>query len=459
MKETHALFTEDPISWLLAPVEQSVTQPEPASSSLLSKSRSETALSQTLLNQGASLNKISHSVDELHDTMSDLKQSFKALRLELNTTPSTRSQEYNGDEAMEMLKTVLKELQAKSDEIEKLKLENESLKLRDKCRQGRHLSATPITPQNLEGRSIPEVQSPGFLIEHGKRALLTAATEIPIPDSFDEDHEIMDHTPSNEAASPIPPVKVPLKPAAENPPTSSRPRQEQDTNPQSGSRRRRSSGEPATKRLRLTMTEDQEIRADSSAGTSQPVKERKRGRPSGRRKSEALPPTQQLLTPSTEDAVSNTNAASVAPETQTNVAQPSSATASSAMETSRPSTGRRRRGRSKASLSRSASQAASRPPSDSPKSHGANKSQDEPKSQDKPTLQNSLPGRASEFEVAVNVAELTPESVINENELFPKGDQIAGRELEESRQRQAKVAARDLLAKAAMEREEAMADG
>jgi hypothetical protein len=458
MRESHPLYVEGSLSWLLAPVEPPVAQTDAANSPSLSANRSESALSQTLLNQGASLSRITSSVEELHDTMSDLKQSFKALRLELNTTtPSNRSQDYHGDEAMEMLKTVLKELQSKSDDIEKLKLENDSLKWRNKCLQGHQASAIPVTPRLLPDHSIPQVQSPGFLTEGGPRDLAVAATQMPVADSFDEDNEIMDDE-ANQSS--LTHVKVPLKPAADNPPGCSPQvaQQEQGLSPGfQQSKSRRDSGEPATKRLRLTMTEEQEsLNSAGGVSLSEPVKERKRGRPLGARKSQKALPPDEPRTPSTEQASSNTTVPGVV-DTTTEETQPKSADAS---ENTRPR-GRRRRARSKVSPSGSTSQTTSRAPSTASRvTRRARKSQEGSKPRQKLTLQNGVPARPAGFEVAVNVAELTPESVVNENDPFKqKADQNPWRESDnESEEYQAKVAARDLLAKTAMEREEAMAD-
>ncbi|OKL58459.1 hypothetical protein UA08_05990 [Talaromyces atroroseus] len=459
MKESHPLFVGGSLSWLLEAVEQPVAQTDAEGSPSFSTGRRETALSQTLLNQGASLSRISSSVEELHDTMSDLKQSFKALRLELNTTtPSTRSQEYHGDEAMDMLRTVLKELQSKSDEIEKLKLENDSLKWRNKCLQEHQAGTNTLGPQVPELKALPQVQSPAFLAEAGTSGLPVAATQIPIADTFEEDNEIMDHTTDHEInPSSMAPVKVPLKPAANNPPASPAvAAQEQVPGPGFVSRSRRGSGEPATKRLRLTRTEEIESpTSGSGASTSQPVKERKRGRPLGRRKSQQALPTEEPRTPSTEQALSNTNGA----DTGTEDNQSKAADAATTSENPRPR-GRPRRARSRASPSGSTSQATSRAPSASSRvTRRARKSQEAAKSRDNLTVQN--PSRPAGFEVAVNVAELTPESVVNEHELITqKGNQNLGPEPDdESLQYQAKLAARDLLAKTAMEREEAMDDG
>lgn len=457
MRESQPLFVEGSLSWLLAPVEQANAPSESASNRPLSASRSEAALSQTLYNQGASLNRISNTVEELHDTMSDLKQSFKTLRLELNTTPSVRNPEYHGDEAMQMLRTVLKELQNKSDEIEKLKLENESLKLKAKYWQGGPMGSAPMTPRALKEATMPEVQSPGFLHDSGKTGMISGTTQLQITHSFNKEHEhtAIEHTASSGVVEyDTAPVKVPLKPAAEILSESQRLAQREGLAVTSGSRRRRESGEPAAKRPRLALTEDPESSESNEDVESNP-RRRKRGRPSGRKSLQAaahIPLVTNLSTGTNVDA-----------DTEVPMAEnrPIEAPDNAETQLRRKS----RKGRSRTITS----QPASRPPSLSPRvTRGGTKLNEEDttastKPTEKPTLENEPLNRSGGFEIAVNVAELTPESVVNENELFAlvqQRDDGTGKEAsDESEQRQAKVAAREMIVKAAMEREEAMADG
>ncbi|PCH00027.1 Hypothetical protein PENO1_050320 [Penicillium occitanis (nom. inval.)] len=463
MRESNPLFVKGSLSWLLAPVEQTIPLNEPASNASLPTSRSEAVLSQTLYNQGASLNKISNTVEELHDTMSDLKQSFRALQLELNTTPSARNSEYHGDEAMDMLRTVLKELQHKSDEIEKLKLENESLKLKAKYWQGRPMGGAPTTPRVLE-HAMPEVQSPGFLNDSGRRGLISGSTQLQITHSFDREHEHtgMEHTASNEVVQyETAPVKVPLKPAAEILPEAQRLLQREGLDATTGSRRRRESGEPATKRPRLALTEDPES-SESNVDVESNPPPKKRGRPSSRKSLQATMRTPQTQSVSNPAASTNADAETELPTTED---RPVDAPDKTDTQPRRKS----RKGRSRTITSRSTSQPASRPPSLSPRlTRGGTKLNDEDttaatKPTDKPSLENELPNRSAGFEIAVNVAELTPESVANEDYLFAriqqKQDQSGKKNSEANEQRQAKVAAREMIVKAAMEREEAMADG
>lgn len=137
-----------------------------------------------MLNQGRSIDQISSSVNHLQDTMSDLKHSFTALRIELNGPSrnmgeATRLQGQDFD----MITTVLKDLRSKSEEIEKLKLEIEALKLKN-----RYMAVSPphqqdsLSVMNIHA-ALPEVRSPG---------LLQAGRNRTIADSFDEDDMVDD---------------------------------------------------------------------------------------------------------------------------------------------------------------------------------------------------------------------------------------------------------------------------
>lgn len=145
-----------------------------------------------MLNQGRSIDQISSSVNHLQDTMSDLKHSFTALRIELNG-PSRNMGEgtrLHGQD-FDMIATVLKELKSKSEEIEKLKLEIEALKLKN-----RYMGVPPphqqdsLSVMNIHA-ALPEVRSPG---------LLQAGRNRTIADSFDEDDMVDDF------ATPEPPA-------------------------------------------------------------------------------------------------------------------------------------------------------------------------------------------------------------------------------------------------------------
>ncbi|KAJ5193504.1 hypothetical protein N7449_009646 [Penicillium cf. viridicatum] len=147
-----------------------------------------------MLHQGRSIDQISNSVNHLQDTMSDLKHSFTALRIELNG-PGRNLGEGSilQGQDFDMIAMVLKELKSKSDEIEKLKLEIEALKLKN-----RYMGVT--LPQQQESLSImnmnsalPEVRSPGLLQAGRKRNwpdAFPSDRSQAIADSFDEDNMV-----------------------------------------------------------------------------------------------------------------------------------------------------------------------------------------------------------------------------------------------------------------------------
>lgn len=126
--------------------------------------------------QGRSIDQISTSVNHLQDTMTDLKHSFTSLRIELNG--SNRHVGENGNlnsHGFDMISTVLKELKSKSDEIEKLKLEIEALKLKNRYMEERKPSNGDYL-STMDG-AMPEVQSPGLLQAGRKRAWPDAFTQ------------------------------------------------------------------------------------------------------------------------------------------------------------------------------------------------------------------------------------------------------------------------------------------
>lgn len=149
------------------------------------------SMQKQMLHQGRSIDQISNSVNHLQDTMSDLKHSFTALRIELNG-PGRNLGEGSilQGQDFDMIAMVLKELKSKSDEIEKLKLEIEALKLKNRY-MGVNL------PQQQESLSVmnmnaalPEVRSPGLLQAGRKRNwpdAFPSDRSQAIADSFDED--------------------------------------------------------------------------------------------------------------------------------------------------------------------------------------------------------------------------------------------------------------------------------
>ncbi|PYI09676.1 hypothetical protein BO78DRAFT_467798 [Aspergillus sclerotiicarbonarius CBS 121057] len=174
------------------------------------------SMEQQIQHQGLSLDHISCSVSNLHDTMSELKHAFTALRIELNG-PGRFAPEMGTPASKDMMiATVLKELRSKSDEIERLKLENETLKLKNRYAEEQSIKQQqqPPPPLLADTGMIPEVCSPGLLQGSRKRPWpdsFPSGRTQPILDSFDDDSDsIADF--SLEDAS-IPPVKIPLKDA------------------------------------------------------------------------------------------------------------------------------------------------------------------------------------------------------------------------------------------------------
>ncbi|CRG91766.1 hypothetical protein PISL3812_08818 [Talaromyces islandicus] len=439
MKESQPIFREGSLSWLLFPDQQVVSQVGSAESASGSHVP-EAALSKAIQNQGLSLHRISSSVDELHDTMADLKESFRALRLELNTTSSYRGQVGQCDEAMDMLKIVLRELQCKADEIEKLKLENDSLKLKTRYLEERQQSGLALTPHLPDSRCIPTVQSPGFLNETEGRRSPKFITTGQVADSFEGDNESIDH---GAVFEPSQPVRVPLKPAAETLPMHIRQSQD-DRNSQGTTRPRRDSGEPATKRQRLNESED-----SGGPPTGEPTRERPRGRP--RKSQPSISQAQQNSNLPTTTTIENSQEALQNSSVEDSSVHP----VDEATGSEGPKPRGRRRTASKAS---STSQAKSRVTRQS-KTLERDLRQP-PESQDE-TIE-TMESLKNPAEVAVSVAELTPESEI-ESHLFPtkgkEGNQVDEGRRENSKERRNRVSNRHTLAKAAMEREEAMADG
>ncbi|KAL2841912.1 hypothetical protein BJY01DRAFT_6720 [Aspergillus pseudoustus] len=164
--------------------------------------------------QGLSLDHISSSVSNLHDTMHELKQSFTAMRIELNgpNRPNDTGDLAHGD--FDMVTTVLKELKSKADEIEKLKLEIEALKLRNRYmeEQPTRQKFPPLPSESL----LPEIGTPGLLQTSRKRPFpfpehYQGGRDRPVADSFDDDdgEDSMVDFPLHETNMPI--VKIPLR--------------------------------------------------------------------------------------------------------------------------------------------------------------------------------------------------------------------------------------------------------
>ncbi|KAI9926470.1 hypothetical protein MW887_004235 [Aspergillus wentii] len=167
------------------------------------------SVSQQIQTQGLSLDHITSSVSNLHDTMSELKHAFTALRIELNV-PNRFSSETdisNGND-FDMIKTVLKELRAKSEEIERLKLEMEALRLKNRFMEEQAAKSSPSTLA-IE-TTLPQVQSPGLLQGSRKRPWpdsFPSGRTHQIADSFEDDEDIFENMSLADPQS----VKIPLK--------------------------------------------------------------------------------------------------------------------------------------------------------------------------------------------------------------------------------------------------------
>ena len=164
-----------------------------------------------MLHQGRTIDQISTSVNHLQDTMSDLKHSFTALRIELNGPGRNMGEGsvLQGND-FDMIAMVLKELKSKSDEIEKLKLEIEALKLKNRY-MGVNVSQQPesLSLMNMNA-ALPEVRSPGLLQAGRKRnwpdAFASDRSQA-IADSFDEDDMVDEMSLSDQ---PMNSCRVPL---------------------------------------------------------------------------------------------------------------------------------------------------------------------------------------------------------------------------------------------------------
>ncbi|KAI2902424.1 hypothetical protein CBS76997_9741 [Aspergillus niger] len=174
------------------------------------------SMEQQIQHQGLSLDHITSSVSNLHDTMSELKNAFTALRIELNGPGRFTSDMGTPASKDMMIATVLKELRSKADEIERLKLENEALKLKNRYAEEQTLKQVqppPPPPLYADTTVLAEVRSPGLLQGSRKRPWpdsFPSGRTHPIRDSFDDDSSDSIADFSLEDAS-LPRVKIPLK--------------------------------------------------------------------------------------------------------------------------------------------------------------------------------------------------------------------------------------------------------
>lgn len=166
------------------------------------------SMQRQMQHQGRNIDQISSSVNHLQDTMMDLKHSFTSMRIEMNG-PNRHTGE-NGAHNFDMIATVLKELKSKSEEIEKLKLEIEALKLKNRFIGGNQQN--PTDTLSVANGALPVVRSPGLLQAGRKRpwAEVFPSEHIqPIADSFDEEDDMLDEVLFGD--HPIHSSRVPLK--------------------------------------------------------------------------------------------------------------------------------------------------------------------------------------------------------------------------------------------------------
>ncbi|KAK5690338.1 hypothetical protein LTS12_028809, partial [Elasticomyces elasticus] len=169
-------------------------------------------VTQQMQHQGHSIDHISSSVSNLHDTMYELKHAFTALRLELDGPGRFSSDVGNpAGSDFDMIATVLKELKLKTEEIERLKLEVEALKFKNRYMEDH--STKSVSMAGIEV-ALPEIQTPGLISDSRKRPWpdsFPSGRTQPIADSYDDESDILDDF--TIADAPIKPVKIPLKDA------------------------------------------------------------------------------------------------------------------------------------------------------------------------------------------------------------------------------------------------------
>ncbi|CAG7944470.1 unnamed protein product [Penicillium salamii] len=385
------------------------------------------SMQKQMLHQGRSIDQISNSVNHLQDTMSDLKHSFTALRIELNG-PSRNMGEGSRLQGhdFDMIATVLKELKSKSEEIEKLKLEIEALKLKN-----RYMGVAPPPPPQQDSLSVmnmnaalPEVRSPG-LLQAGRKRTWPDAFPIDrqqaIADSFDEDDMVDDFALSDPA---VPPARIPLNDqSSQSIPNGhtteyeagSMGSQAASENPQnfliSVPTRPETPPQPIAKRPRLS----QQPENGTQAAAAEPAAiQRKAGRP---RKS--------ISQPNKPDTIQSPN---TAPPTTQDDAE------------SNPPAGTLRRRRSRRSLREPS-------PGPIPTDHDGSEITQQPPNPTNATGTQSAPNKKSK-----------------RNPSSPKGNIADGPdhsadEAAMNEKRKAKVAARDVMAKMALQHEEALEAG
>lgn len=190
MRTVEPLFKDGSLERFLCPTPKESTSRALVSTGPHKVDGSTMSMEQQIQHQGVSIDYISNSVNNLHDTMSELKHSFTSLRIELNgpgRLPPDNSGTHGSD--FDMIRTVLKELKSKAEEIETLKLEIQALQLKNRYME-EQATRHPAATFGTETTVMPEVRSPGLLQAGRKRpwpdSFPSGRTE-PIADSFDEE--------------------------------------------------------------------------------------------------------------------------------------------------------------------------------------------------------------------------------------------------------------------------------
>lgn len=402
---------------------------------------------QEVRTQGASLNRISSSVNELRDTMTELKNAFTALQTELNTYSRCGPDVGRIDNSCDMLMTVLKELKVKSDEIERLKLEKEVLRLKMKFLEDRDTKSSIVITPHLQTRpmAIGEACSPSLMTGNTKRTWPeTLGTDQlrHIADSPNANNVLSDD--SSLADITMQSIKVPVKDTSNFPKIS---QAELKAIPMPPLRENGPSAnsvvgvvihdqlniqQPATKRRRLSLTDDFQ-----TLPIANEEKKRGRGRPRGSRKSMPTPLEEQ-----------DVNAGSGVVEEE-NIAEGSN-------PKRLPSRNRSRRGRSRAPSTSTAITRSARG-KDIAQNAIANTTASTTIS-----AHRGSPGPAAEQHQASLPTQQTMEASSHTSNNYEKENREDGsanklRRRETQEKRKAQRAARDAMAKLAMEREEALA--
>jgi hypothetical protein len=289
-----------------APVGQSGSGGDPALPEVHGQN---TSVQQQIRSQGLSINRICNSVTGLHDSMAELKTAFTALRLELNTSNQYPQEQNRMESSCDMLKAVFKELRAKVEEIDRLKLENEALQLKNRLLEERNTRPSPTAASLLDTRVPVERDSSDFLGNSRKRPWPGGVTVSPSPQmvaSLGNGNEIFDGASLDQVVTRF--MKTPLKEVDDTPVVSDLgTASESEIQMKSDSNRTGTNAMtvsqpyvqfPAMKRLRLSINDDSQAQIVIDQEDKKPGQ---RGKPFGRAEGRDQNSKQALLT---EQAVS-----------------------------------------------------------------------------------------------------------------------------------------------------------